>query len=83
MPYPEKEVDLVALHGRDLVLAECKESTEHLAEAEKAARFARQTAEMVVLADYLGASQLLICRQCTQWRKQLYCERHPLTIPSK
>jgi hypothetical protein len=60
VPYPEKEVDLVALHGRDLVLAECKESTEHLAEPEKAAKFARQIAEMVVLADYLGASQLLI-----------------------
>jgi hypothetical protein len=60
VPYPEKEVDLVALHGRDLVLAECKESTEHLAEPEKAAKFARQIAEMVVLADHLGASQLLI-----------------------
>lgn len=60
VPYPEKEVDLVALHGRDLVLAECKESTEHLAEPEKAAGFARQIAEMVVLADHLGASQLLI-----------------------
>jgi len=51
---------LVALHGRDLVLAECKESTEYLAEPEKAAGFARQIAEMVVLADHLGASQLLI-----------------------
>jgi hypothetical protein len=51
---------LVALHGRDLVLAECKESTEYLAEPQKAARFARQIAEIVVLADHLGASQLLI-----------------------
>jgi len=30
VPFPHKEVDRVALHGSNLVLAECKESTEHL-----------------------------------------------------
>jgi hypothetical protein len=60
VPYPKKEIDLVALRGRDLVLTECKESTEHLAESEKAAEFARQIADTVVLADHLGASHLLL-----------------------
>jgi hypothetical protein len=60
VPYPKKEIDLVALHGRELVLAECKESTEHLAKPENAAKFAHQIAEEVALADHLGASQLLV-----------------------
>lgn len=60
VPFFKKEVDLVALRGDDLVLAECKESTEHLAVPEKAAEFARQLADTVVLADHLSASQLLV-----------------------
>ena len=65
VPYVKKEIDLVALRGRDLVLAECKESTEHLAVPEKAAEFASQLADTVVLADHLGASQLLIASSTT------------------
>jgi hypothetical protein len=65
VPFPKKELDLVALRGRDLVLAECKESTEHLAEPEKASEFARQRADTIVLADYLGASQLLVASSTT------------------
>jgi hypothetical protein len=60
VPFAHKEVDLVALRGSDLLLAECKESTEHLAVPEKAARFARQLADSAALADHLGASRLLV-----------------------
>lgn len=59
-PFAHKEIDLVAVHGSDLVLAECKESTEHLCDPEKASRFARQLADSIVLADHLGASRLVI-----------------------
>ncbi|MDQ4000613.1 MAG: hypothetical protein M3283_06360 [Actinomycetota bacterium] len=65
VPFPDKELDLVALRGRDLVLAECKETTEHLAKPEEASDFARQLADMIVLADYLGASQLLVASSTT------------------
>lgn len=65
VPFSKKELDLVALRGRDLVLAECKESTEHLAKPEKASKFARQLADTIVLADYLGASQLLVSSSTT------------------
>jgi hypothetical protein len=60
VPYPKKEIDLVALRGRGLMLAECKESTEHLAVPEKADAFTRKIAETVILADHLGASRLLV-----------------------
>lgn len=65
VPFPDKELDLVVLRGSDLVLAECKESTEHLVEPEKASEFARQLADTVVLADHLGASQLLVTSSTT------------------
>lgn len=65
VPFPKKELDLVALRGRDLVLAECKESTEHLEAPEKATVFARQLADTVGLADHLGASELLIASSTT------------------
>jgi hypothetical protein len=65
VPFPKKEVDLVALRGRDLVLAECKESTEYLAAPEKAAQFARQLADTVALADHLGAAELLVASSTT------------------
>jgi hypothetical protein len=64
-PFDKKELDLVALRGRDLLLAECKESTEHLAEPEKASKFAHQLADTIVLADHLGASQLLVASSTT------------------
>lgn len=65
VPFPKKEIDLVALSGGELVLAECKESTEHLASSEKADEFARQLADTVALADHLGASRLLVASSTT------------------
>jgi hypothetical protein len=68
VPFPKKELDLVALRGRDLVLAECKESTEHLAEPKKASElseFVRQLADTIVLPDHLGASKLLVASSTT------------------
>jgi hypothetical protein len=59
VPFPNKEIDLVAMRGESLILAECKESTEHLAQEEDSTRFARQLGDLVKLADHLGASLLL------------------------
>lgn len=59
VPFAHKEIDLVALHGSNLILAECKESTGHLDKSGDASYFARKLADSVVLADHLGASQLL------------------------
>jgi hypothetical protein len=55
----------VALRGRDLMLAERRESTEHLAKPEKASEFARQLADTIVLADHLGAAKLLVASSTT------------------
>ena len=54
-----KEIDLVAMLGGDLILAECKESVRPFSDPGEAAAFARQLGDLVVLADYLGASQVL------------------------
>lgn len=59
VPFPKKEIDLVVMRGGSLILAECKESTKHLAQEGEAAEFARQFGELVKLADHLGASLLL------------------------
>jgi hypothetical protein len=42
VPFAHKELDLVAMRHGDLILAECKESTEHLSKPEEASLFARQ-----------------------------------------
>ena len=60
VPFAHKEIDLVAMRGSALILAECKESTESLSEPEEASLFARQLGDLVVLADHLGASTLLV-----------------------
>lgn len=60
VPFAHKEIDLVAMRGSNLILAECKESTEHLSEPGEASLFAGQLGDLVVLADHLGASQLLV-----------------------
>ncbi len=60
VPFENKEVDLVAMRGGKLILAECKESARPFSEPEEAASFARQLADMVVLAEHLGASQVLV-----------------------
>jgi len=59
VPFGHKEIDLVAMRGGDLILAECKESARPFSEPEEAAAFARQMGDLVVLADHLGASKLL------------------------
>jgi hypothetical protein len=59
VPFQHKEIDLVAMRGGDLILVECKESVDHLSEHGEAAAFARQLGDLVVLADHLGASQVL------------------------
>lgn len=60
VPFAHKEIDLVAMRGSSLIFAECKESTESLSNPEEASLFARQLGDLVVLADHLGASQLLV-----------------------
>jgi hypothetical protein len=60
VPFAHKEIDLVAMRGSALILAECKESAESLSEPEEASLFARQLGDLVVLADHLGASILLV-----------------------
>ena len=59
VPFEHKEIDLVAIRGGNLILAECKESASPFSEPEEAAAFARQIGELVVLADHLGALQVL------------------------
>jgi hypothetical protein len=59
VPFEHKEVDIVAMRGGNLILAECKESALPLSEPEEAAEFARQLGDLIVLADHLGASQVL------------------------
>jgi hypothetical protein len=58
--FQHKEIDLVAMRGGDLILAECKESAHHLSDPGEAAEFARQLRGLVRLADHLGASHLLV-----------------------
>jgi hypothetical protein len=60
VPFAHKEIDLVAMRGGALILAECKESAESLSEPEEASLFARQLGDLVVLADHLRASKLLV-----------------------
>jgi hypothetical protein len=60
VPFAHKEVDLVAMLGDALILAECKESAEHLSNSKGASEFARQLGDLVELSDHLGASQLLV-----------------------
>jgi hypothetical protein len=60
VPFQHKEIDLVAMRGGDLILAECKESVDHLSDHGEAGEFAKQLGDLVVLADHLGASQLLV-----------------------
>ncbi len=60
VPFAHKEIDLVALRGSSLILAECKESVGSLHEPGEASLFAEQLGDLVVLADHLGASQLLV-----------------------
>ena len=56
VPFPEPEIDLIALRGENLViLAECKESTKHQVQEEKAAKDAKQIGKLVRLADHLEA----------------------------
>lgn len=59
VPFEHKEIDLVAMRGGNLILAECKESALPFSEPEEAAAFARQLGDLTVLADHLGASQVL------------------------
>jgi hypothetical protein len=59
VPFENKEIDLVAMRGGDLILAECKESARPLSDSGEGAAFARQLGDLVVLADHLGASQVL------------------------
>lgn len=60
VPFAHREIDLVAMRGGDLVLVECKESAEHLSKPEEASLFAQQLRDLVVLADHLDASHLLV-----------------------
>jgi hypothetical protein len=60
VPFCEKEIDLVAVRGNELILAECKESTEYLSAPEKASQFAWQLGDLVKLADHLQAPQLVV-----------------------
>jgi hypothetical protein len=60
VPFDHKEIDLVATRRGELILAECKESAEHLSEPGEASLFAEQLRDLVVLAEHLGASQLLV-----------------------
>ncbi len=60
VPFTHKEIDLVAMMGGTLILAECKESAGHLEDPEKASEFAHQLGDMIVLADHLGAAQVLV-----------------------
>jgi hypothetical protein len=60
VPFEHKEIDLVAIRRGELILAECKESTEHLSDPEETSLLAEQLRDLVVLADHLGASQLLV-----------------------
>ena len=59
VPFGNKEIDLVAMRGGKLILAECKESARPFSEPEEAASFAQQLGDLVVLAEHLGASQVL------------------------
>lgn len=65
VPFANKEIDLVAMRGSSLILAECKESTEILTEPDEAASFACQVGDLVVLADHLGAAHLLVTSSTT------------------
>jgi hypothetical protein len=65
VPFANKEIDLVAMRGSSLVLAECKETTEILSEPDEVASFARQVGDLVVLADHLGAAHLLVTSSTT------------------
>ncbi len=60
VPFDHREIDLVAMRGGELILAECKESAEHLSELKEASLFARQLGDLAVLAEHLGASRLLV-----------------------
>jgi hypothetical protein len=60
VPFQHKEIDLVAMRGGDLILAECKESAHHLSDPGEAAEFARQLGSLARLADHLGATQFLV-----------------------
>jgi hypothetical protein len=60
VPFEHKEIDLVAMRGGNLILAECKESARPFSEPGEAAAFARQLGDLVELADQLGASHLLV-----------------------
>jgi hypothetical protein len=53
------------MRGGDLILAECKESAESLSDPGEASLFARQLGDLVVLADHLEASQLLVASSTT------------------
>lgn len=60
VPFDHREIDLVAMRNGELILAECKESAEHLSRPEEASLFAQQLGDLAVLADHLGASRLLV-----------------------
>lgn len=60
VPFPHKEIDLVAMMGGTLIIAECKESAGHLAKPEKVSEFAQQLGDVVVLADHLEAARVLV-----------------------
>lgn len=59
VPFDHREIDLVAIRGGELILAECKESAKPFSDPGEAASFARQLGDIVVLAEHLGASQVL------------------------
>ncbi len=59
VPFDKKEIDLVAMRGRELILAECKESAKPFSQPGEATSFARQLGDLVVLAEHLGASRVL------------------------
>jgi hypothetical protein len=83
--FDHKEIDLVAMRGGDLILAECKESAHPLSESGEAAAFARQLKDLVELADHLEASKLLVASSTAfpEDKAPLLCEalsRHSVEI---
>lgn len=63
------DIDLVAIRGSKLILAECKESAEFLKEPEQVSKFANQLSKLYTVAHHMGASQLIVATS-TRWPEE-------------
>lgn len=59
-PVERGEIDLVALREGHLILVECKESGEPLAESNEAEKLSKQLRDLVLFAEHLKASRIVV-----------------------